>query len=118
MELRMPITFRVIQPVAVDRTNVLNYCLAPASASAEERRAIGERFHYSWGPGGRAGVDDIMVFARVQKGLLAAGGGAINISRGIEHTDPRGGPADDHAVRALWKGWRSFMLGQQDGVTT
>jgi len=102
-------SFRVIEPVAVDKTSVLTYCLAPASASEAQRQAIGERFHYSWGPGGRAGVDDIMIFSRVQKGLVAQAGGRINITRGIEHLDPKGGPADDHAVRALWKGWREYM---------
>ena len=40
---------------------------------------------------------------------LAQAGGRINITRGIEHADPKGGPADDHAVRALWKGWREYM---------
>ncbi|MFW7347061.1 MULTISPECIES: aromatic ring-hydroxylating oxygenase subunit alpha [Pigmentiphaga] len=102
-------SFRIIEPVSVDKTNVLTYCLAPVSATEEQRRAIGERFHYSWGPGGRAGVDDILVFSRVQKGLQARAGGRINIGRGIDRTDPQGGPADDHAVRALWKGWRQYM---------
>jgi benzoate/toluate 1,2-dioxygenase alpha subunit len=103
-------SFRVIEPVAVDKTNVLTYCLAPKSASDERRHAIGERFHYSWGPGGRAGVDDILAFTRIQKGLMAKGAGRINISRGIERPDPVGGPADDHAVRAFWKGWRRYMM--------
>ncbi|MFA7679494.1 MAG: aromatic ring-hydroxylating dioxygenase subunit alpha [Pigmentiphaga sp.] len=102
-------SFRVIEPVSVDKTNVLTYCLAPQSANATQRQAIGERFHYSWGPGGRAGVDDIQIFARVQRGLQARSGGRVNISRGIEHDHWQGGPADDHAVRALWKGWRRYM---------
>ncbi|MNV44092.1 Ring hydroxylating alpha subunit (catalytic domain) [compost metagenome] len=103
-------SFRVIEPVSVNETNVLTYCLAPKSADPERRRAIGERFHYSWGPGGRAGVDDITMFSRVQKGLMAQKAGRINIARGLETPGPNGGPADDHAVRALWKGWRRYML--------
>lgn len=106
-------SFRVIEPISVNETNVLTYCLAPKSANAERRKAIGERFHYSWGPGGRAGVDDILMFSRVQKGLMAQKAGRINIGRGIDHDDPKGGPADDHAVRALWKGWRRYMMDEK-----
>lgn len=105
-------SFRVMEPAGVDRTRVLTYCLAPKSADQARRQAIGERFHYSWGPGGRAGVDDIVMFSRVQKGLMAQKAGRINISRGIERPDPVGGPADDHAVRAFWKGWRRYMMSE------
>ena len=55
---------RIMNPVAIDRTVVTSYCLVPKSASAEKRQQIAERFHYSWGPGGRAGVDDILVFTQ------------------------------------------------------
>lgn len=107
--------FRVMYPLGPGKTKVTTYCLAPASASDEERHAIGERFHYSWGPGGRAGVDDVVVLRRVQEGLAAEEGGRIVISRGIERPGPRGGAADDHAVRAFWSGWRRYMLGEGVG---
>lgn len=100
---------RVIVPVAIDKTRVVNYVLVPKSASKERRRQIGERFHYSWGPGGRAGVDDINIFSQVQKGLKARRAGQIITSRGHMRPGPVGGPADDHAVRAFWYGWRTLM---------
>jgi len=100
---------RVIVPLAVDRTRVINYVFAPKSASQERRREIGERFHYSWGPGGRAGVDDIDIFAQVQAGLQARKGGRVIVSRGHMNPGPVGGPTEDHAVRAFWTGWRTFM---------
>ena len=100
---------RIMIPEAVDRTRVINYVLAPKSADSERIRLIGERFHYSWGPGGRAGVVDIHVFAQIQKGHQAKAGGKIIISRGHETPGPNGGPTEDHAVRAFWSGWREFM---------
>ncbi len=103
---------RVIQPLAVDKTIVANYCLVRRSATEEERRAVAERYHYSWGPGGRAGIDDILIFARVQRGLSAKAGGRILTNRGIDRPGPMGGPTEDHAVRAFWSGWRQYMLGE------
>jgi len=100
---------RIIVPIAVDRTRVVNYVLVPRSADKERRRQIGERFHYSWGPGGRAGVDDINIFSQIQKGLQARRGGRVIITRGHMRPGPVGGPADDHAVRAFWYGWRTLM---------
>lgn len=100
---------RVILPIAVDKTRVVNYVLAPASADSERRRKIGERFHYSWGPGGRAGVDDIEIFSQIQKGLMAQHGGRVIVSRGHMNPGPVGGPTEDHAVRAFWEGWRTYM---------
>jgi len=108
---------RVMHPVAVDKTIVTTWCLAPQSAGAEERKKIAERFHYSWGPGGRAGIDDIIVFARIQRGLNAKGVGPVLINRGMSRPGPQGGPADDHAVRGFWNGWRRFMLGEAQGDT-
>ncbi|MGX9936539.1 aromatic ring-hydroxylating oxygenase subunit alpha [Advenella kashmirensis] len=100
---------RVIEPIAVDKTIIRTYCLAPASSSQEERKAIGERFHYSWGPGGRAGVDDVMIFDRVQQGLQAQTAGSVLINRGLHRDTHMGIAADDNAVRGFWEGWRKFM---------
>lgn len=107
---------RIIEPVSVNETNVLTYCLAPKSATVEQRKAIGERFHYSWGPGGRAGVDDLVMFGRIQKGLQAKGVGPVLINRGMHRPDPQGGPADDHAVRGFWNGWRRYMTDELPGA--
>jgi len=101
---------RIVEPVSVAETNVLTYCLAPKSATHEQRKSIGEHFHFSWGPGGRAGVDDIVMFSRVQKGLHAKSVGPVLINRGMHRPDPVGGAADDHAVRGFWGGWRRHMM--------
>ncbi|HZR03402.1 MAG TPA: aromatic ring-hydroxylating dioxygenase subunit alpha [Burkholderiales bacterium] len=108
---------RVIKPIAIDRTVVTNYCLVPQGADAETRKAIAERFHYSWGPGGRAGVDDIWIFDRIQRGLNAESAGRLLINRGMHRPGPRGGPADDHAVRGFWAGWRRYMMDQPTPVS-
>ena len=100
---------RIIEPVSLEETHVLNYCLVPKSASPEKRKEIAERYHYSWGPGGRAGVDDIFIFREVQRGLRANGVGRVLINRGIHRTDPVGAACDDHAVRGFWAGWREYM---------
>lgn len=104
---------RIIEPVSVEETSVLTYCLAPKAAGAERRRAIGERFHYSWGPGGRAGVDDISTYSLIQRGMHAKGVGRVLTSRGMHRPDPlRGLAADENAIRGFWNGWRRYMLEQ------
>lgn len=102
---------RILQPIAVDRTRVVTYCLGPASDSDQEARSRAERYHYSWGPGGRAGVDDIMVLEHVQAGLRAKQGGQVLFTRGGEK-EAHGGPADENSCRALWNGWRHYMQGE------
>lgn len=103
---------RILQPLAPDRTRVLTYCLGPAHEDEESRRKRAERYHYSWGPGGRAGVDDIMVAEQIQEGLKAKAAGEVLFTRGLDNDAGFGGPADEHNCRALWNGWRRYMLGE------
>jgi benzoate/toluate 1,2-dioxygenase alpha subunit len=101
--------YRILRPEAVNRTKVINYVLGPADADEERRKQIAERFHYSYGPGGRVGLDDVRVFEYLQKGLMAKIGGDVLLTRGMEVAGPVGGPADEHPIRAFWSGWRHFM---------
>lgn len=108
--IRDVVGFRIIHPEAADLTRIVTICLGPADATEERRRGIAERFNHNWGPTGRVGPDDITCFEYLQKGLQARAGGNVLITRGAEG-DPRyGEPADEHAVRAVWNGWRHFML--------
>ncbi len=103
---------RILQPLAVDRTRVLTYCLGPLGEAEEPRRKRAERFHYSWGPGGRAGVDDIMIAEQIQEGLKAKAAGEVLFTRGLGNDERDGGAADEQSCRALWNGWRRYMLGE------
>lgn len=103
---------RILLPERADCTRVLTYCLAPLSADKNAMRDVAERFHYSWGPGGRVGVDDLLVLRRLQKGLQAATAGDVLITRGAERSGWKGTSADETAVRGFWNGWREYMLGE------
>jgi anthranilate 1,2-dioxygenase (deaminating, decarboxylating) large subunit len=101
---------RVVKPVAVDRTRVVTACLGPVGANEERRRGIAERFNHNWGPTGRVGPDDITCFEYIQKGLRAKAGGDVLMTRGLGR-GPLGGIAgDEQSVRAVWNGWRHFMM--------
>jgi phenylpropionate dioxygenase-like ring-hydroxylating dioxygenase large terminal subunit len=112
--IRDVVGLRIVKPEAVDRTRVVTMCLGPADASEQRRSGIAERFNHNWGPTGRVGPDDLSCFEYLQKGLKAKAGGDVLITRGLEG-DPRdGAAADEHAVRAVWNGWRHLMRANGD----
>lgn len=114
--IRDVVGFRIIHPEAVDRTRIVTICLGPADADDERRRGIASRFNENWGPTGRVGPDDLTSFEYLQKGLKAKAAGDVLITRGIDG-DPRdGSAADEHAVRAVWNGWRHFMMDEHAGA--
>ncbi len=98
--------YRILRPESVGRTRVHNYVLGPASLGAEEKRKLAERFHYSYGPGGRVGLDDVRVFKYMQEGLVAQAGDVL-VTRGL-HREV-GGAADEHNIRAFWEAWGQMM---------
>lgn len=108
--IRDVVGFRVVKPEKVDRTRILTVCLGPADASPERRRGIAERFNNNWGPTGRVGPDDMVCFEYLQQGLKARHGGDVIITRGLERGEENGIAADEHAPRAIWNGWRRFMM--------
>ncbi len=108
--IRDVVGFRIVKPEAADKTSITTICLGPADASEERRRGIAERFNHNWGPTGRVGPDDILCFEYLQKGLRAKAAGNVLITRGNDGDIRYGEPADEHAVRAVWNGWRHFML--------
>jgi len=101
---------RVVKPEAVDRTRVITACLGPVSANSERRRGIAERFNENWGPTGRVGPDDITCFEYIQKGLRAKAAGDVLMTRGLVRGPLEGVAGDEQSVRAVWNGWRHFMV--------
>jgi phenylpropionate dioxygenase-like ring-hydroxylating dioxygenase large terminal subunit len=108
--IRDVVGLRIVKPEAVDKTRVVTVCLGPADASEERRRGIAERFNHNWGPTGRVGPDDIACFEILQRGLKARAAGDVLIIRGLDRDPHEGIAADEHAPRAVWNGWRHFML--------
>jgi phenylpropionate dioxygenase-like ring-hydroxylating dioxygenase large terminal subunit len=108
--IRDVVGLRVVKPDAADRTRVHTICLGPADAAPERRRAIAERFNHNWGPTGRVGPDDISCFEILQKGLKARAGGDVLITRGMDKGPLDGVAGDEQAVRAIWNGWRHYMM--------
>jgi phenylpropionate dioxygenase-like ring-hydroxylating dioxygenase large terminal subunit len=108
--IRDVVGLRVVKPDAADRTRVHTICLGPADATPERRRGIAERFNHNWGPTGRVGPDDISCFEILQKGLRAKSGGDVLITRGLDKGPLEGVAGDEQAVRAVWNGWRHYMM--------
>ncbi|MFM9969308.1 MAG: aromatic ring-hydroxylating oxygenase subunit alpha [Burkholderiales bacterium] len=108
--IRDVVGLRVVMPEAVDKTRVHTICLGPADATNERRRAIAERFNHNWGPTGRVGPDDISCFEILQRGLKAKAGGDVLITRGLDKGPLDGVAGDEQAVRAVWNGWRHYMM--------
>ena len=60
---------RVITPIAVDRTEITSYCLAPAGESAEGRRRRLRQYEDFFNPSGLATPDDTVTFEDCQRGF-------------------------------------------------
>lgn len=106
--------YRILRPEGVGLTRVVNYVLGPAGISTEDKKALAERFHYSYGPGGRIGLDDVRVFEHLQRGLQA-NAGPLLLTRGIHTAGNVGGAADEHNIRNFWRTWGRFMEHAQPG---
>lgn len=98
--------YRILRPEGVDATRVHNYVLGPADMKPEDKKALAERFHFSYGPGGRVGLDDVRVFEHCQRGLRA-NAKPLLITRGLHKKE--GGAADEHNIRNFWSTWGRFM---------
>lgn len=100
--------YRILRPEGLGMTRVHNYVLGPADADEATKRSIAERFHYSYGPGGRIGLDDVRVFEHCQRGMQADGRDLL-LTRGIDKPGTQGGAADEHNIRNFWNTWSRFM---------
>ena len=108
-------SYRVIRPLAVDRTAVFVYPYrltgAPEALNNESVREVA-----SWASATGAGQpDDLEVFQRVQEGLQAEGPEWLIVSRGL-HTERIGqagewigGSTDETPIRAQYRAWSRLM---------
>lgn len=105
---------RVIQPHAVDQTEVLLYPITLDGVD-DEVNAVRLRMHEMFfGPSGMGQPDDVEMFARVQVGLQAKTGGRLNISRGMtrdESVDGQiiGSGFDETPFRGQYRRWLELM---------
>jgi phenylpropionate dioxygenase-like ring-hydroxylating dioxygenase large terminal subunit len=98
--------YRILRPEGVGTTRVHNYVLGPADMAPEQKKALAERFHFSYGPGGRIGLDDVRVFEHCQRGLRANAKPLV-VTRGIHKKEA--GAADEHNIRNFWSTWGRYM---------
>lgn len=73
---------RVIRPVAVDKTEVTSYAIAPAGEPAEQRRRRLRAFEDFFNASGMATPDDLEVFRLCQSGFRGETSRWSDISRG------------------------------------
>ena len=90
------IQMRVIHPVAVDRTEITSYCLAPVGEDAHKRRQRLRQYEDFFNPSGLATPDDTVIFEDCQRGMAS---GAIEWQQGHARGMQRRimGP-DEHAT--------------------
>lgn len=107
---------RVINPIAVDRTEVYLYVYAldgvPEPLNQGRYRAQ-ERFY---GPSGFGSPDDVEIFVANQTGVQARGVDWMLLSRGMHREKVSDGErvghsTDETPVRALYREWKRCMSG-------
>jgi benzoate/toluate 1,2-dioxygenase alpha subunit len=105
---------RVINPVAVDKTEVHLYVYALDGAPAElneGRYRAHERFY---GPSGFGSPDDVEIFVCNQTGVQAAGVDYLLLARGLHREELVDGEwvghsTDEVPVRAMYREWKRLM---------
>lgn len=88
---------RLWQPLAVDRTRMLSWCLAPIGEHPEARRYRIRQYEEFFNPSGLATSDDNVMYAYCQEGYVAGAGGRMATQghlRGMGEGLP---PPRDHA---------------------
>jgi len=88
---------RVITPLAVDRTEITSYCLAPVGEPPERRRQRLRQYEDFFNPSGLATPDDTVTFEDCQRGFAGGGiEGQQGYARGLARVVR--GP-DEHAAQ-------------------
>ncbi|HVZ46549.1 MAG TPA: Rieske 2Fe-2S domain-containing protein [Ramlibacter sp.] len=82
---QMSTQLRVIQPIAVDRTEVTGYAFAPAGEPADQRRKRLRFYEDFFNPSGMATPDDLEIFNRSQQAFAAEHPRFSDMSRGAAH---------------------------------
>lgn len=85
----MTLMLRVFRPLAVDRTEMRSYCLAPVGEKPELRQWRLRQFEDFFNPTGLATPDDTVTYEDCQRGMGAEGFGWLQgYARGIAALEP------------------------------
>lgn len=127
---------RVIEPLAVDRTRMRSFCVAPVGEPREARRQRLRQYEDFFNPSGLATPDDMVTYEDCQhgfrsrdvewqqgyaRGIRLVRKGADEHARelGIDPETSVEGPfelADETVMHALYRGWRSAMAAPEWNV--
>ncbi len=114
--------FRVIRPIAVDRTEVTGYAYFATASDPAQRAAKLRRYEKFYGPMGLGTPDDAEAFHACQAGLRAEGCAPwVDLSRGLgranlDVSDPlgpyedSGNITDDTVYRGLYRHWNQKIV--------
>lgn len=122
---------RVITPLAVDRTEITSYCLAPVGESPERRRQRLRQYEDFFNPSGLATPDDTVTYEDCQRGFASAeiewqqgyARGLGCVTHGADaHASELGihpatsvsgsfGMSDETVFHALYRHWAARMQG-------
>lgn len=113
----MDANIRVIQPLAIDATNVLSYFTTLDGVEEDINEARLDDVQRRLGTVGFVGSDDVEIFAGNQTGIRAKALERIILDRGIHHEIVgadgmrEGGATDETPQRAIYRGWLESMSG-------
>jgi benzoate/toluate 1,2-dioxygenase alpha subunit len=85
---QMSSQIRVSRPIAVDRTEVTIYCIAPKGESAEARARRIRQYEDFFNASGMATPDDLEEFRACQMSYLGRAARWNDLSRGAKHWSP------------------------------
>ncbi|WP_252108067.1 MULTISPECIES: aromatic ring-hydroxylating dioxygenase subunit alpha [unclassified Halomonas] len=106
--------FRVLTPVAVDKTDIRHIALGmEGGPDAANRLRLRLHEHFQ-GPMGFGSPDDAEVWERIQRGVEGGTELPILVNRGIEKEEqgeagPRGHVSDETGMRAAYGMWKRMM---------
>jgi phenylpropionate dioxygenase-like ring-hydroxylating dioxygenase large terminal subunit len=105
---------RVIEPLAVDLTQVTSYCFALEGAPPEMSGLAVRFLTAAASAGSLVAADDLEIFERCQRGLLNAQSDWIDISRGLGRDEPGSGEllapgTSEIPIRWQLGTWRKWM---------
>ncbi len=106
--------FRVLTPVAVDRTDIRHIAIGMDGGPAAANRARLRLHEHFQGPMGFGSPDDAEVWERVQRGTRGGDSLPILVNRGLVdeqpgETGPRGHISAETGMRAAYKMWKRMM---------
>ena len=109
---------RVIQPVTVDRTDVLAFCFRLKGAPAKMVRDTIQFANVTNASASPVLTDDLEVYDRLRGGLESAGNDWVSMSRGLgrDVADGHGGLRAENGmselhIRNMFETWSSYMAG-------